>query len=60
MTKQELHAKYGPKLICTLPGPKSKAAIEADDRLISPSYTRSYPLVAKRGRGIRIEDADGN
>ena len=60
MTKKELHAKYGPKLICTLPGPKSKAAIEADDRLISPSYTRSYPLVAKRGRGIRIEDADGN
>ena len=60
MTKQELHAQYGPKLICTLPGPKSKAAIEADDRLISPSYTRSYPLVAKRGRGIRIEDADGN
>jgi 4-aminobutyrate aminotransferase len=60
MTKQELHAQYGPKLICTLPGPKAKAAIEADDRLISPSYTRSYPLVAKRGRGIRIEDADGN
>jgi 4-aminobutyrate aminotransferase len=60
MTKQELHTQYGPKLICTLPGPKAKAAIEADDRLISPSYTRSYPLVAKRGRGIRIEDADGN
>jgi 4-aminobutyrate aminotransferase len=60
MTKQELHAQYGPKLICTLPGPKAKAAIEADDRLISPSYTRSYPLVAKRGRGIRVEDTDGN
>ena len=60
MTKQELHAQYGPKLICALPGPKAKAAIEADDRLISPSYTRSYPLVAKRGRGIRIEDVDGN
>jgi 4-aminobutyrate aminotransferase len=60
MTKQELHAQYGPKLICTLPGPKAKAAIEADDRLISPSYTRSYPLVAKRGRGCRIEDVDGN
>jgi 4-aminobutyrate aminotransferase len=60
MTKQELHAQYGPKLICALPGPKAKAAIEADDRLISPSYTRSYPLVARRGRGIRIEDADGN
>jgi 4-aminobutyrate aminotransferase len=60
MTKQELHAQYGPKLVCTLPGPKAKAAVEADTRLISPSYTRSYPLVAKRGRGVRIEDVDGN
>jgi 4-aminobutyrate aminotransferase len=60
MTKQELHSKYGPKIVCPLPGPKAKAAIAADDRLISPSYTRSYPLVAKRGRGIRVEDTDGN
>jgi 4-aminobutyrate aminotransferase len=60
MTKQEMHAQYGPKLVCSLPGPKAKAAVEADDRLISPSYTRSYPLVAKRGRGIRVEDVDGN
>jgi 4-aminobutyrate aminotransferase len=60
MTKQELHAQYGPKLVCPLPGPKAKAAVEADTRLISPSYTRSYPLVAKRGRGARVEDVDGN
>ncbi len=60
MTKQELHAKYGPKLVCQLPGPKARTAVEADHRLISPSYTRSYPLVAKRGRGARIEDVDGN
>ena len=60
MTKQELHAKYGPKLVCQLPGPKARAAVEADHRLISPSYTRSYPLVAKRGRGVRVEDVDGN
>ena len=60
MNKQELHAKFGPKLVGPLPGPKARAAVEADDRLISPSYTRSYPLVAKRGRGIRIEDVDGN
>jgi 4-aminobutyrate aminotransferase len=58
--KQELHAQYGPKLVCSLPGPKAKAVVEADARLISPSYTRSYPLVAKRGRGTRIEDVDGN
>jgi 4-aminobutyrate aminotransferase len=60
MTKQEMHAQYGPKLICPVPGPKAQAVVEADKRFISPSYTRSYPLVAKRGRGIRVEDEDGN
>ena len=60
MTKQEMHAQYGPKLVCPLPGPKAKAAVEADTRYISPSYTRSYPLVARRGRGLRVEDVDGN
>ena len=60
MTKQEMHARFGPKLTGPVPGPKAKAAVEADTRWISPSYTRSYPLVAKRGRGIRVEDVDGN
>ena len=60
MTKEELYAQYGPKLVCPLPGPKAQAAVAADTRLISPSYTRSYPLVARRGRGARIEDVDGN
>lgn len=60
MTKQELYAQYGPKLSGPLPGPKAQAAVAADERLISPSYTRSYPLVARRGRGVRIEDVDGN
>jgi 4-aminobutyrate aminotransferase len=60
MTKKSLHEQYGPKLLTELPGPKAKAAVEADDRLISPSYTRSYPLVAKSGRGARIIDVDGN
>jgi 4-aminobutyrate aminotransferase len=60
MTKQELHAQFGPKLVCPLPGPNARAIVDADDRLISPSFTRSYPLVAKSGRGIRITDVDGN
>jgi 4-aminobutyrate aminotransferase len=60
MNRQELHAKFGPKLVGPLPGPRAKAAVDADNRLISPSYTRSYPLVAKRGRGVRVEDVDGN
>src|SRR5438270_8619889 len=49
-----------PKIKTTLPGPNAKRIIADDDRLISPSYTRSYPLVAKRGRGMIIEDVDGN
>ncbi len=60
MTKLEMHAQFGPKLVCPLPGPKARAAVAADERLISPSYTRSYPLVARRGRGSRVEDVDGN
>jgi 4-aminobutyrate aminotransferase len=53
-------SSYAPKLITSLPGPKARAVVEADDRYISPSYTRSYPLVAKTGRGTRVTDVDGN
>src|ERR1700691_2649295 len=49
-----------PKLITSLPGPKAKRIVGQDDRYISPSYTRGYPLVAKYGRGATIEDVDGN
>ena len=57
---QDLLAQYGPKIIGPVPGPKAQAIIAKDDLLISPSYTRSYGMVAKRGRGIRVEDVDGN
>src|SRR5947209_1656684 len=56
----QLHDRFGPRLHGPLPGPNARRIVEADDRYISPSYTRSYPLVAKRGRGVRVEDADGN
>ena len=49
-----------PKLVTSLPGPKAKAIIDRDDQVISPSYTRSYPLVAERGKGAIVEDPDGN
>src|SRR5438270_4769953 len=49
-----------PKIKTELPGPKAKRIIADDNRLISPSYTRSYPLVVKRGYGAIIEDVDGN
>jgi 4-aminobutyrate aminotransferase len=53
-------SEFAPRLLGPLPGPKARAVVESDDRYISPSYTRSYPLVAKRGRGVRIWDVDDN
>src|SRR5215468_6748805 len=49
-----------PNLITPLPGPKAKTIIQRDGAVTSPSYTRSYPLVAERGEGAMIEDVDGN
>jgi 4-aminobutyrate aminotransferase len=49
-----------PNLITRLPGPKARAVIQRDDAVLSPSYTRSYPLVAARGEGAMIQDVDGN
>ena len=54
------HAEFGPKLKGAIPGPLAQKIVADDDRLISPSYTRSYALVVKRGRGLRVEDVDGN
>ena len=50
----------GPKIKTALPGPNAKRIVAGDDKLMSPSYTRSYPLVVKNGRGIVITDVDGN
>ncbi len=50
----------GPKIKTALPGPNAKRIIDGDDKYISPSYTRSYPMVAKQGRGIVVTDVDGN
>ncbi len=50
----------GPQIKMPLPGPNAKRIVDADERYMSPSYTRSYPLVAKRGEGALLEDVDGN
>jgi len=50
----------GPKIKTALPGPNAKRILAGDDKYISPSYTRSYPLVAKSGRGVVVTDVDGN
>jgi 4-aminobutyrate aminotransferase len=49
-----------PVLLTPLPGPKAKDVIARDAQFVSPSYTRGYPLVAKKGSGAIVEDVDGN
>jgi 4-aminobutyrate aminotransferase len=44
----------------TLPGPKAKALIERDAKVVSPSYVRDYPFVMSHGRGAEAWDVDGN
>ena len=49
-----------PSIHTALPGPRAQAIMERDARVVSPSYTRCYPLVCARGQGAVIEDVDGN
>lgn len=50
-----------PVIKTELPGPKARAIIEADQKYVTPSYPRpDYKLVAEKGYGVWLEDADGN
>jgi 4-aminobutyrate aminotransferase len=49
-----------PHILTPPPGPRARAIIERDHAVISPSYTRCYPLVAACGEGAIIEDVDAN
>src|SRR6478672_1907780 len=49
-----------PFLQTPLPGPCAQQIIARDEAVVSPSYTRCYPLVARRGEGAMVEDVDGN
>jgi 4-aminobutyrate aminotransferase len=57
--ESKIEAKL-PHLVTALPGPKAKKLVDRDHHVVSPSYTRDYPLVAKTGRGAMVEDVDGN
>jgi 4-aminobutyrate aminotransferase len=49
-----------PLLKGPLPGPRAQAIINRDNKVLSPSYTRGYPLVMDRGEGATVIDVDGN
>ena len=52
--------KKFPQIKTALPGPEAQKILALDRQFISPSYTRDYPLVARRGQGMLVEDVDGN
>src|SRR6266545_522030 len=49
-----------PDLTTEIPGPKARAHVTFDEEWTSPSLPRAYPIVPVRGRGMAIEDIDGN
>jgi 4-aminobutyrate aminotransferase len=52
--------KKFPNIKTALPGPEAEKVLALDRQYVSPSYTRDYPLVARRGEGMLVEDVDGN
>ncbi|MGV8073016.1 MAG: acetyl ornithine aminotransferase family protein [Syntrophobacteraceae bacterium] len=49
-----------PEIKTGLPGPLAAALIAIDREFVSPSYTRTYPLIADSAEGLWIRDPDGN
>jgi len=51
--------KY-PKINTTPPGPKARALIARDEKVVSKSFKRYYPMVVDKASGAIIVDIDGN
>lgn len=49
-----------PKISKTPPGPKAKALVARDKKVVSGSFKRWYPLVADKASGAIVVDVDGN
>jgi 4-aminobutyrate aminotransferase len=49
-----------PRIVVTPPGPKARELVRKDEKFISPSYGRFYPLVVESGKGCIVKDVDGN
>ena len=49
-----------PHLKTELPGPKARALLARDSKVVSPSYPRDYPFVMSHGKGAEVWDVDGN
>jgi 4-aminobutyrate aminotransferase len=59
-TARAAGAIKNPHIKTALPGPKSRAMLERDAKVTSPSYPRDYPFVMSHGKGSEVWDVDGN
>ena len=48
-----------PKLITKIPGPEAKKVVKKDSKYLVTT-TKTAPVVARRAKGIIVEDVDGN
>lgn len=49
-----------PNIVVSPPGPKAREMLGKDERFVSPSYTRYYPLVIDSAKDCMLKDVDGN
>jgi 4-aminobutyrate aminotransferase len=49
-----------PHIIVSPPGPKARNLLKNDERFVSPSYSRYYPLVVDSAKDCIVKDVDGN
>jgi 4-aminobutyrate aminotransferase len=49
-----------PRIETRLPGPRARELIALDQAVVSPSYTRAYPLVVDTAEGLWVRDVDHN
>jgi len=59
-TKVIFMAYDRPKIVVEPPGPKAREIIKMDEEMLSPSLTRTAPLVGYKAEGVFVEDLDGN
>ena len=49
-----------PNIVASPPGRKAKGLLEKDEKIISPSVRRFYPLFIESAKDCMIKDVDGN
>ena len=52
-------AAYPVRRLAT-PGPRARAVLARDAKVVSQAHARPYPLVVAEGRGAQLTDVDGN